>query len=123
MIDSQTYKIRIGCYGQKLDKKNNASKRKTYRKSQHYNVSTKLGLMLLLFLGCSVILLVQNGTKMSQEVSSLQDVCLLSKCIFKFNWLIFNSVIAVDHNFHARYVNGNIQKQKGIINMHINIRS
>ena len=28
-----------------------------------------------------------------------------------------------DHNFRARYLHGNIQKQKGIINMHLNIRS
>jgi hypothetical protein len=29
----------------------------------------------------------------------------------------------IDHNFEARYLYGNIQKQKGILNMHINIRS
>ena len=29
----------------------------------------------------------------------------------------------VDHNFQARYLYGNIQKQKGIMNMHLNIRS
>ena len=29
----------------------------------------------------------------------------------------------VDHNFRARYLNGNIQKSKGILNMHLNIRS
>ena len=29
----------------------------------------------------------------------------------------------IDHNFEARYKNGNIQKKKGILNMHLNIRS
>ena len=29
----------------------------------------------------------------------------------------------IDHNFLARYINGNIQKKKGILNMHLNIRS
>ena len=29
----------------------------------------------------------------------------------------------IDHNFEARYLYGNIQKQKGILNMHLNIRS
>ena len=37
--------------------------------------------------------------------------------------MLFNSAEVVDHNFLARYVNGNIQRQKGIINMHLNIRS
>ena len=29
----------------------------------------------------------------------------------------------VDHNFFARYKNGNIQSKKGILNMHLNVRS
>ena len=29
----------------------------------------------------------------------------------------------IDHNFRARSINGNIQKRKGILNMHLNIRS
>ena len=29
----------------------------------------------------------------------------------------------IDHNFQARSINGNIQKKKGILNMHLNIRS
>ena len=29
----------------------------------------------------------------------------------------------VNHNFEARYLHGNIKKQKGIVNMHLNIRS
>ena len=33
------------------------------------------------------------------------------------------SMEIVDHNFNARYINGNIQKKKGILNMHLNIRS
>ena len=33
------------------------------------------------------------------------------------------SAVVVDHNFEARYLHGNIQKQKGILNMHLNIRS
>ena len=37
-------------------------------------------------------------------------------------WRITSSEI-IDHNFLARYVNGNIQKKKGILNMHLNIRS
>ena len=37
------------------------------------------------------------------------------------NIIIHTSI--VDHNFEARYLHGNIQKQKGILNMHLNIRS
>ena len=29
----------------------------------------------------------------------------------------------INHNFQARYLNGNIQRKKGILNMHLNIRS
>ena len=32
-------------------------------------------------------------------------------------------VQVVDHNFEARYLYGNIRKQKGIINLHLNVRS
>ena len=33
------------------------------------------------------------------------------------------SIEIINHNFQARYLNGNIQKKKGILNMHLNIRS
>ena len=36
--------------------------------------------------------------------------------------IIINTII-IDFNFEARYLHGNIQKQKGILNMHLNIRS
>ena len=41
--------------------------------------------------------------------------------IWKENYEIEIGII--DHNFQARYTNGNIQKKKGILNMHLNIRS
>ena len=123
MIDSQTYRIRIGYFVQKLQKGNNISRRQAYKKSQPWNVRTKFILVLLLSLGCSKILDFNCGTRLSFEVSKLRDVVQWPKCTVKFSCFLFIPVKVVDHNFNARYVHGNIQKQKGIINMHLNIRS
>ena len=45
----------------------------------------------------------------------------MEQLIHEINHLVDSEI--VNHNFEARYINGNIQKMKGILNMHINIRS
>ena len=122
MIDSQTFRIRIGCYGQKIvDLKSSLSRKQTYRNKKSNSLIAKFALLLLLSSVLSSMLAVINRRKISHR--SLQVFIPVQERGFRINLMLFSSAEVVDHNFFARYLNGNIQKQKGIINMHLNIRS
>ena len=124
MIDSQSYRLRIGCYTSSRKKRRNClSKRKILMKNPNCYILKYIFSTLLLSFVCSGILFVHIKTGISLYMFNNQGLNLRIKPTVKVHSEIHKSAEVVDHNFEARYINGNIQKQKGIVNMHLNIRS
>ena len=140
MIDIDLYRIRIGCYSQKLRSKKFLCKNEYYKQFPwNENQAGKQVLQIIqLFSKIAVILCL---------VSSISSSIELGLCS-KSNQMVFateqqTSVLAVlgaigsqvraleyrrwgkksPRNFWARYLNGNINERKGIRNSHLNIRS
>ena len=81
-------------------------------------------LKLLLIFMLLVVVMTQFGILRFDPVSeSLKNESDFYSFKFDVTSTWKNPISVVDHNFEARYKYGNIQKQKGIINMHLNIRS
>ena len=62
-----------------------------------------------------------SGINLDQPHMPFSSLC--GKVAVKELIVISKSVKIVEVNFEARYIHGNIQKLKGIINLHLNIRS
>ena len=134
MIDINTYRIRIGCYNQKLrDKKvlnrSDYDAKSTNGENLVYNVRTFLRMVLILCLlvcaspgilqqnlGVDKLLIPQEEGSMTQcqSVSMMTDKDVENK---------IQRIHLQSGNFWARYINGNRIESKGIKNSHLNIRS
>ena len=122
MIDVQTYRIRIGYHAcSKTNYKSVLQRRRIFRGKQicgSWKMLAKYSSVLCLFLVFYVAIL-------SQDVNNCNISYISQKVQVHYakTEILQKTTVIEDHNFQARYVYGNIMKQKGIINMHLNIRS
>ena len=151
MIDTNIYRSRIGLFSQKVHKKKFLYKTEYYKQfSETENHSGKNTMLVLhfifkfaLFLGI-LLPISESYLATSGQCLGMNMVCSGSGVVWEqvhywggawatieaevggqdvqgVNYVIILEIL--DHNFLARYVNGNIQKKKGILNMHLNVRS
>ena len=125
MIDIDIYRQRIGCHHPRISN--------FYCKPSTKNIDNLcfgmkkticLGFITLFMfsIGCAEFELQERALNLSQPCYVGQNGRLVVHVVRGY-LLLAKSAEIVDFNFEARYLHGNIQKKKGIINMHLNIRS
>ena len=137
MIDLFTYRHRIGSFSCKQFRSQNASKSQNRgdklkdNKIHHSAMIIVVYLMTMLLIcqsqqtddgtveSCFGQFMMKNVLKVSAQACSKCNEYLVLRVLR----VKTKSVKVVDINFEAKYLNGNIQNQKGIVNMHLNIRS
>ena len=129
MIDLETYRFRIGYQNLKnikygVCRQNGDNIQLTAKKLQFKNSF----LTRILLLRCIILFIVLHhfsrpDTEYSINYRRYATKTVKCKVIVGLRLVDMTSSKIVDHNFQARYIHGNIGKQKGIVNMHLNIRS
>ena len=99
------------------------SRKKQYIENQDCDIHGLIAFTLMFSLICAGSILVQIKTGTFIQDAYAYGLNPLFEPSLGANWQFNKLVRVVDHNFEARYLHGNIQKQKGIVNMHLNIRS
>ena len=128
MVDIDTYRIRIGCFCPIHCKSRSFSNQKI-GSDKVKKIKTSWREIILCALSIIIICLssfqVPDDQKSAVHSYSVRykEQPSFHNLAARMSFLITKSVNVVDNNFEARYKNGNIQKQKGIVNMHLNVRS
>ena len=128
MVDIDTYRIRIGCFCPIHCKSRSFSNQKI-GSDKVKKIKTSWREIIICTLSIIIICLssfqVPDDQKSADHSYSVRykEQPSFHNLAARMSFLITKSVNVVDNNFEARYKNGNIQKQKGIVNMHLNVRS
>ena len=107
MIDNNTYRIRIGLFSLVMK---NKLKSKIAQQCGYTSSSSNSSFYMLMVIYTLLVFILPISTSMVLSEPSFMEAPVRPAQV-------------VNHNFQARYLYGNIQKQKGIINMHLNVRS
>ena len=126
MIDLETYRIRIGHMNLTRSCTSSIPFKKIKYKAFLTRRNTPLVSYAKICLKGLILLTVLHGLRLhvtDLDFGSHRSTTIKSEDTVRINWMAFRSSKITDHNFQARYINGNKQNQKGIINMHLNVRS
>ena len=125
MIDINIYRQRIGCFH---PCKNNMDKKCVHKRDLEI-IDGKIwkyfgiGLVLLTYLCSNCSLEFKNDLFYGSNILKQRRHCIKLDYTVTGGFINVKSRKIVDWNFEARYLYGNIKKQKGIVNMHLNVRS
>ena len=124
MIDICTYRVRIGCFCpisfKQYFKRLNLSTDKKTNIWQSFGICVVLALLLCTYRNLELRNLKTSSTSCKHLLSEQASLHSFAERMYL---ILHKSIYLRDFNFEARYLYGNIPKEKGIVNLHLNIRS